>query len=135
MKEAEDKALKKLEESKKKEDKEASGSKDKPKKKDKDRDAGVSVKQDHVQRGKVFHYGGTLGSPVGRTGNVAVVEIDLTDTDVPDDEDFLMEWDEWSEIEKGFGPKAAWAQDKGYKRTLTLVKWLSPPLGHTTAAM
>ena len=47
VKEAEDKALKKLEESKKKEDKKASRSKDKPKKKDKDHDAGVSVKQDH----------------------------------------------------------------------------------------
>ena len=39
MKEAEDKALKKLEESKKKEDQKASGSKDKPKKKDKNHDA------------------------------------------------------------------------------------------------
>ena len=39
-KEAEDNALKKLEESKKKDDKETSGSKDKPKKKDKDHGAG-----------------------------------------------------------------------------------------------
>ena len=30
-------------------------------------------------------------------------------TDVPDDEEYLDEWDEWSEIEKGRGPKASWS--------------------------
>ena len=30
-------------------------------------------------------------------------------TDVPDDEEYLTEWDEWSEIEKGRGPKASWS--------------------------
>ena len=30
-------------------------------------------------------------------------------TDVPDDEEYLLEWDEWSEIEKGHGPKASWS--------------------------
>ena len=30
-------------------------------------------------------------------------------TDVPDDEEYLTEWDEWSEIERGFGPKASWS--------------------------
>ena len=30
-------------------------------------------------------------------------------TDVPDDEEYLTEWDEWSEIEKGYGPKASWS--------------------------
>eukprot|EP00435_Cladocopium_sp_Y103_P034429 s953_g8.t2 len=30
-------------------------------------------------------------------------------TDVPDDEEYLTEWDEWSEIEKGRGPKATWS--------------------------
>ena len=30
-------------------------------------------------------------------------------TDVPDDEEYLIEWDEWSEIEKGRGPKASWS--------------------------
>ena len=30
-------------------------------------------------------------------------------TDVPDDEEYLLEWDEWSEIEKGHGPKAFWS--------------------------
>ena len=28
-------------------------------------------------------------------------------TDVPDDEEYLTEWDEWSETEKGFGPKVS----------------------------
>ena len=32
-------------------------------------------------------------------------------TDVPDDEEYLLEWDEWSEIEKGHGPKAFWSGD------------------------
>ena len=30
-------------------------------------------------------------------------------TDVPDDEEYLTEWDEWSEVEKGHGPKASWS--------------------------
>ena len=30
-------------------------------------------------------------------------------TDVPDDEEYLLEWDEWSEIEKGRGLKASWS--------------------------
>ena len=30
-------------------------------------------------------------------------------TDVPDDEEYLLEWDEWSEVEKGRGPKASWS--------------------------
>ena len=30
-------------------------------------------------------------------------------TDAPDDEEYLTEWDEWSEIEKGYGPKASWS--------------------------
>ena len=27
----------------------------------------------------------------------------------PDDEEYLTEWDEWSEVEKGRGPKASWS--------------------------
>ena len=111
VKEAEEKALKKLEEGKKKKDeKKASGSKDKSR----DHDAGVPVKQDHVRHGKVFHYSGNLLPPSGRASFAAVVDSDLTDTDVPDDEDFLMDWDEKSGIENGFGPKATWTQDNGY---------------------
>ena len=30
-------------------------------------------------------------------------------TDVPDDEEYLTEWDEWSEVEKERGPKASWS--------------------------
>ena len=30
-------------------------------------------------------------------------------TDVPDDEEYLTEWDEWSEVERGRGPKASWS--------------------------
>ena len=30
-------------------------------------------------------------------------------TDIPDDEEYLTEWDEWSEVEKGRGPKASWS--------------------------
>ena len=30
-------------------------------------------------------------------------------TAVPDDEEYLTEWDEWSEVEKGRGPKAPWS--------------------------
>ena len=30
-------------------------------------------------------------------------------TDIPDDEEYLIEWDEWSEFEKGRGPKASWS--------------------------
>ena len=57
-------------------------------------------------------YGGNLLPPSGRAGSAAVLDSDLTDTDVPDDEDFLLDWDEKSEMEKGFGPKATWTQDK-----------------------
>ena len=73
------------------------------------------MSQDHVRRGKVFQYGKGSNSPVGR-GTVASAPCysDLSDTDVPDDDDFLTEWDEWSEIEKGKGPKATWNNDKVY---------------------
>ena len=79
VKEAEDKALKKLKEGKKKkknDDKGASGSKDKPE----DHDVGVSVKHDHVRRGKVFHYSGNPVSSSGRMDSNANVDPDLTDT-------------------------------------------------------
>ena len=67
------------------------------------------------EEAKFFQYGKGSNSPVGR-GTVASAPCysDLSDTDVPDDDDFLMEWDEWSEIEKGKGPKATWNNDKVY---------------------
>ena len=73
------------------------------------------MSQDYVRRGKVFQYGKGSVSPVGRGVSAsAPCYSDLSDTDVPDDDDFLMEWDEWSEIEKGKGPKATWNNDKVY---------------------
>ena len=61
---------------KKNDDKGASGSKDKPE----DHDVGVSVKHDHVRRGKVFHYSGNPVSSSGRMDSNANVDPDLTDT-------------------------------------------------------
>ena len=116
VKEAEDKALKELKESKKKkrkkkgDDKDASKSKEKPD----EHDVGVSVRHDHVRHGKVFYYGGNPLSSSGRSDYNVHVDSDLTDTDVPGDEDFLVDWDERSEIENAFGPKATWTKDKGY---------------------
>ena len=43
--------------------------------------------------GRSFIYGGNLLLLSGRASSAAVVDSDLTDTDVPDDEDFLMGWD------------------------------------------
>ena len=76
-------------------------------KKDKkdEHDIGVAKCHDHVRHGKVFTYGG--GSPRSAGPGVSYQQ-DLSDTDVPDDDDFLVEWDEWSEIEKGKGPMASW---------------------------
>ena len=73
------------------------------------------MSQDYVRRGKVFQYGKGSTSLVGRgIPATAPCNSDLSDTDVPDDDDFLMEWDEWSEIENGRGPKATWNSDKVY---------------------
>ena len=70
------------------------------------------MSQDYVRRGKVFQYGKGSTSLVGRgIPASAPCNSDLSDTDVPDDDDFLMEWDEWSEIENGKGPKATWNND------------------------
>ena len=38
----------------------------------------------------------------------------MSDTDVPEDDDFIVEWDEWSEVERGRGPKATWHNDHVY---------------------
>ena len=38
-----------------------------------------------------------------------LVHVPNASTDVPDDEKYLIEWDEWSEVEKGRGPKASWS--------------------------
>ena len=37
-----------------------------------------------------------------------------SDTDVPADDDFLIDWDEWSEVESGRGPRATWHNEHMY---------------------
>jgi len=100
IKESEDRAKRKEEKKKAKAEKKSSGSE----KKDDDHEIGVAKRQDHVCRGKIFQYGKASPIPNGK-GTVNAVS-ELSDTDVPDGDDFLIEWDEWSEIEKGRGPKA-----------------------------
>jgi hypothetical protein len=63
--------------------------------------------------GKMFYYAQPNTSS-GSKGIVDSREIEFSDTDVPGDDDFLLEWDEWSEFEKGYGPKATWTKDKEY---------------------
>ena len=112
IKESEERAKRKEEKKKEKEAKKAKSSK----KDDKgDHVSGVAMSQDYVRRGKVFQYGKGSTSPVGRVIPAsAPCNSDLSDTDVPDDDDFLMDWDEWSEIENGRGTKATWNNDKVY---------------------
>ena len=74
---------------------------------------GVSLKQDHVKRGKVLYYGQPNAS-FGSTGSTKGMETESSDTDVPGDDDFPVEWDEWSEFEKGYVPKATWTKDNEY---------------------
>ena len=130
VKEAEDLALKKLEEDKKKKKKKdgkgASGSKDKHE----EHDVGVTVKHEYVRHEKVFHYGSKPIPSSGRLGDNAVVDSVLSDTDVPDDEDFLVDWEEKSEIENGFGPKATWTKDKGYDFESGRVVVAAPRIPH-----
>lgn len=66
-----------------------------------------------MKHGKVFYYKQPHAS-VGSPGVAGVVETDSSDTDVPGDDDFLVEWEECSEFEKGYGPKATWTKDKEY---------------------
>ena len=112
IKESEERAKKKEEKKKAKEAKKAKSSK---KGEGDDHVSGVAKSQDYIRRGKVFHYGKGSNFPVGKgIPAVAPSNSDLSDTDVPGDEDFLMEWDEWSEIENGKGPKATWNNGKMY---------------------
>ena len=108
-------ALIKAREEKKKKKEERKSSSSKAKKGDDDHITGVAKPQDHVCRGKVFQFGKTSSTPIG---NWTITNSDITssssDTDVPDDDGFLMEWDEWSEVEKGRGPKATWNNDHVY---------------------
>ena len=98
---------------KKKEDKKSS--KSKPKGEEDDHITGVAKPQDHVRKGKVFQFGKTSLTPIGSGTNTSHEALSSSsDTDVPADDDFLIDWDEWSEVESGHGPKATWHGEHMY---------------------
>ena len=102
-------ALIKAREEKKKKKEDKKSSKSKPKDGGDDHITGVAKPQDHVRRGKVFQFGKTSSTPIGSGTNTSHETLSSSsDTDVPADDDFLIDWDEWSEVESGRGPKATW---------------------------
>ena len=102
-------ALIKAREEKKKKKEEKKSSKSKPKEEGDDHITGVAKPQDHVCKGKVFQFGKTSSTPIGSGTNTSHETLSSSsDTDVPADDDFLIDWDEWSEVESGRGPKATW---------------------------
>ena len=108
-------ALIKAREEKKKKKEEKKSSKSKPKGDDDDHVTGVAKPQDHVRRGKVFQFGKTSLTPIGSGTNADYgASSPSSDTDVPADDDFLIDWDEWSEVESGRGPKATWHNEHMY---------------------
>eukprot|EP00435_Cladocopium_sp_Y103_P022216 s1948_g5.t1 len=52
--------------------------------------------------------------------------------DVPDDVEYLTEWDEWSEIENGRGPKASWGGEYWDTMSGMISKLSSAPPGMRT---
>ena len=57
----------------------------------------------------MFQFGKTSSTPIGSGTNTSHETLSSSsDTDVPADDDFLIDWDEWSEVESGRGPKATW---------------------------
>ena len=108
-------ALIKAREEKKKKKEEKKSSKSKPKEEGDDHITGVAKPQDHVCKGKVFQFGKTSSTPIGSgTNNSNETLSASSDTDVPADDDFIIEWDEWSEVESGRGPKATWHNEHMY---------------------
>ena len=108
-------ALIKAREEKKKKKEEKKSSKSKPKGEEDDHITGVAKPQDHVRRGKVFQFGKTSLTPIGSGTNTSYGAFSSSsDTDVPADDDFLIDWDEWSEVESGRGPKATWHNEHMY---------------------
>ena len=102
-------ALIKAREEKKKKKEDKKSSKSKPKDGEDDHITGVAKPQDHVRKGKVFQFGKTSSTPIGSGTNTSHETLSSSsDTDVPADDDFLIDWDEWSEVESGHGPKATW---------------------------
>ena len=105
----------KAKEEKKKKKEEKKSSKSKPKDEEDDHITGVAKPQDHVRRGKVFQFGKTSLTPIGSGTNTNYGAFSSSsDTDVPADDDFLIDWDEWSEVESGRGPKATWHNEHMY---------------------
>ena len=108
-------ALIKAREEKKKKKEDKKSSKSKPKVEGDDHITGVAKPQDHVCKGKVFQCGKTSSTPIGSgTNNSHETLSSSSDTDVPADDDFIIEWDEWSEVESGRGPKATWHNEHMY---------------------
>ena len=108
-------ALIKAREEKKKKKEEKKSSKSKPKDEGDDHITGVAKPQDHVCKGKVFQFGKTSSTPIGSGTNYSHETLSSSsDTDVPADDDFIIEWDEWSEVESGRGPKATWHNEHMY---------------------
>ena len=108
-------ALIKAREEKKKKKEEKKSSKSKPKGEEDDHITGVAKPQDHVRRGKVFQFGKTSLTPIGSGTNTNYGAFSSSsDTDVPADDDFLIDWDGWSEVENGRGPKATWHNEHMY---------------------
>ena len=99
-------ALIKVREEKKKKKEEKKSSKSKPKDEGDDHIVGVAKPQDHVRKGKVFQFGKTSSTPIGSGTNYSHETLSSSsDTDVPADDDFIIEWDEWSEVESGRGQR------------------------------
>ena len=88
-------ALIKAKEEKKKKKEEKKASKSKPKDDADDHVTGVAKPQDHVRRGKVFQYSKMSPASNGSRDNANNGSFSSSsDTDVPADDDFLIEWDE-----------------------------------------
>ena len=108
-------ALIKAREEKKKKKEDKKSPKSKPKDGEDDHITGVAKPQDHVRRGKVFQFCKTSSTPIGSGTNTSHETLSSSsDTDVPADDDFLIDWDEWSEVESGRGPKATWHNEHMY---------------------
>ena len=110
-----DALIKAKEEKKKKKKEEKKASKSKPKDDADDHVTGVAKPQDHVRLGKMFQYSKTSLASNGSGTNANDGSLSSSsDTDVPADDDFLIDWDEWSEVESGRGPKATWHNEHMY---------------------
>ena len=107
------------------EKKRARAEKKSKKKEDDDPKAGVAKDYGHVRRGQVIQYGKGRSFPSGREHTK---HIEQSDTEVPDDDDFLVEWDEWPEGENGRGPMADWNHNNVYDAEQGKVIASAPPI-------